>query len=96
VKEQTKPAKHGKKMIELRVRFWTDNIAPKGRIQPKHAWAHGVVRIEPNEEHGIKPLSPVPFNSLMEVGTAMEKVLIKHGIVLHAEGKKMQKYLKTQ
>ena len=32
-------AKHGQKMLEVRVRFWTDDIAgKKGEIIPKHTW----------------------------------------------------------
>ena len=35
---QSREAKHGKKMIEVRVRFWTDDIAnEEDRILPKHA-----------------------------------------------------------
>jgi len=88
----TKDAKHGQKMVEVKVRFWTDEMATeKGKVVPKHAWAAGVVRIERNEAHGITPSQPVPFNSLLDLGTAIEKVLIEHGIVLHTSGK-MKKY----
>ncbi len=86
-------AKWGKRMIELKVRFWTDNIAQgKGMIHPKHAWASGVVRIERNDFHGIVPEDPLHFNSMMEIGTAIEKVLIQHGIKIHASSR-MRKYL---
>jgi hypothetical protein len=76
----------------VKVRFWTDTLAGKGKISPKHAWTAGVVRIEGNEAHGIKPHRPRPFNSLMEIPDAIERVLTRHGIVLHASGK-MRKYL---
>ena len=37
---EARAAKHGQKMLEARVRFWTDDIAgKKGEIIPKHAWA---------------------------------------------------------
>jgi hypothetical protein len=79
-------------MIEIKVRFWTDEIAAEGKVVPKHAWTSGVVRIERNKSHGIEPGNPKPFNSLLDVGAVVEKVLIEHGITLHPS-KKMQKYL---
>lgn len=87
-----KDAKHGQKMVEVKVRFWTDDMAAeKGKVVPKHAWSSGVVRIERNDAHGITPSQPVPFNSLLDLGTAIEKVLVEHGIVLHGS-RKMKKY----
>lgn len=90
---QSREAKHGERMIEVRVRFWTDEIAKgKGRIIPKHAWTSGVVRMQHNEPHGISPEYPIPFNSLMELPQVIERVLIQHGIKLHRLGK-MAKYV---
>jgi hypothetical protein len=87
-----KQARHGEKMIEVKIRFWTDNISPeKGKIVPRHAWASGVVRIERNDAHGLKPGTPIPFNSLLDLGAAVEKALIEHGVVLHIN-RKMRKY----
>lgn len=87
-----KDAKHGEKMIEVKIRFWTDQISRTGgTVIPKHAWSSGVVRMERNEAHGIVPSSPIPFNSLLDLGAAVEKALIKHGVVLHPS-RKMQKY----
>lgn len=87
-----KDAKHGQKMIEVKVRFWTDDMATEERrIIPKHAWTAGVVRIERNEAHGTTPAPPVPFNSLLDLGAAIEKVLVEHGVVLHTS-RKMRKY----
>jgi hypothetical protein len=86
-------AQHGKKMIEVKLRFWTNNIADEpGRIVPKNAWTSGVVRVERNEVHGIKPHGPKPFHTLLDVGAVIEKVLIEHGIVLHM-APKMRKYI---
>jgi hypothetical protein len=80
-------------MIEVKIRFWTNNIAhKKGQILPKNAWAAGVVRMEPNGSHGIVPGSPQPFHSLLDVSAVIEKVLISHAIILHP-GRKMKKYL---
>jgi hypothetical protein len=84
---------HGEKMIEVKLRFWTNNIAPeRGKILPKHAWTHGVVRVERNNSHGIETNDPLPFNSLLELGGVIEEALIKQGIVLHPS-RKMRKYL---
>jgi len=86
-------ASHGERMIEVKLRFWTNGIARgDGRVRPKHAWSGGVVRMERNETHGIKPKSPKPFHSLLDVGAAIEKVLIQHGIHLHP-GSRMRKYV---
>lgn len=80
---RAKKPKYGEKMIEVKVRFWTDEMtSTEGYIEPKHAWTAGVVRIERNDSHGIIPRSPRPFNSLMEIPTVIEKVLIQHNIKL--------------
>jgi hypothetical protein len=89
-------AKQGEKMIEVKLRFWTNKIAPEdGKVLPKHAWTGGVARIERNKSHGIEPGAPLPFHSLLDIGSAVEKVLISHGIVLHASPK-MRKYVKDK
>lgn len=89
----THAAKHGEKMIEVKIRFWTNKIAPQeGKVLRKHAWAGGVVRMEPNKSHGIVPLKPRVFHSLLDVGAVVEKVLIEHGVVLH-RSTRMRKYL---
>jgi hypothetical protein len=85
-------AKHGKKMIEVSLRFWTNDISEEpGKVIPKHAWTSGVVRIQGNESHGIVPGSPLPFHSLLDIGSVIEKVLLNHGVVLHPSTK-MDKY----
>jgi hypothetical protein len=89
---EQREAKHGERMIEVKIRFWTNDIAEgEGAIIPKHAWASGVVRMERNESHEIIPESPKPFHSLMDLTSVIEKVLISHGITLHAN-RKMKKY----
>jgi hypothetical protein len=86
-------AKHGKKMIEVRLRFWTNKIAKsKGQILPKHAWSSGVVRMQGNESHGIVSGNPRPFHSLLDVGAVVEAVLVNHGITLH-RSRRMKKYM---
>jgi hypothetical protein len=79
-------------MVEIKVRFWTNGIAEEGEILPKHAKTSGVVRMERNKSHDIKPLPPKTFNSLLELSAVIEKVLIEHGIVLHPS-RRMKKYL---
>jgi len=59
--------------------FGAYHIASKGSVIPKHAWAAGVVRIERNETHGIVPGKPQVFHSPLDLGAAIEKVLIEHG-----------------
>ena len=89
-------AQHGQKMIEIQLRFWTNDIAEKkGQIVPKHAWTSGVVKVESNKSHGIQAKSPIPFHSLLDVGAVIEKALIQHGITLHP-GRKMQKYIEDR
>lgn len=88
-------AQRGERMIEVKLRFWTNGIAKGvGRVRPKHAWSGGVVRMERNETHGIKPRNPKPFHSLLDVGAVVEKVLIQHGIQLHP-GRRMRKYFSS-
>jgi hypothetical protein len=73
----------GQKMIVLKIRFWTNDIAGDAeKIVPKHAWASGQVTIESNPAHGIKAKGPAPFNSLPELAGVVERVLIDHGIKL--------------
>ena len=85
-------AKQGEKMIEIKLRFWTNDIAQEqGKVIPKNAWTAGVARIERNKSHGIEPSKPLPFHSLLDVGAVIEKVLIEHGVVLHPSTK-MRKY----
>jgi hypothetical protein len=86
-------AKHGEKMIEIRIRFWTDGISPEpGKVVPKHALTSGVVHIQRNKAHGIVPKHPRTFNSLLDVGLAIEKTIKENGIVLHLS-RGMQKYV---
>ena len=90
---ETREAAWGKRMIEVKVRFWTDNLAGgKGKIRPKHAWGAGVVRIERNDAHGIVPVDALPFNSLPEIPAKIERLLIDQGIRIHPSTR-MRKYI---
>jgi hypothetical protein len=91
--QEARVARHGKRMIEVRLRFWTDDIAEKkGEIIPKHAWAAGMINVERNEVHEITPDKWIPFNSMFEIPSAVEKCLIAHGVKLLASPK-MKKYI---
>lgn len=88
--------KHGEKMIEVKIRFWTNDIAEEaGKINAKHAWTSGVVRMESNKSHGVVPGNPKPFHSLLDIGAVIEKVLIEHDIVLHPSTR-MRKYVDSE
>jgi hypothetical protein len=87
-------APHGEKMIQLDVRLFTDEIASPGKIIPKHAWDTGMVTVQTNPSHGLKKGEPIPFNSLLELPVAIEKLFLKKGIVLHA-GSRSRKYFRT-
>ena len=92
---EAKDKKWQQKMIEVKVRFWTNDLSDQPeKVKPKHAWTSGVVSIRRNDTHGIVPKHPLPFNSLMELPGIIEKALIEHDIVLHP-GRKMKKYLDT-
>lgn len=93
-KVQDFEAPHGEKMIEVKIRFWTDKIAAAGKIRPKHAWSGGIVRLETNASHGLHAHIEKTFNSLMEISSVLEKVLIEEGVVLHPS-RKMKKYFMT-
>ena len=97
--DNTTPAaravKHGEKMIEVRIRFWTDGIAEqKDTVIPKHAWDSGVVVMDSNKSHGIAPEAPQPFNSILDLQNVLAKVLTEHGVTLHAN-RKLRKLIKA-
>jgi hypothetical protein len=87
-------AKHGEKMVEVKIRFWTDDISQESGnlIIPKHAWTSGVVRIQRNKAHGIIPTKPIRFNSLLDLGAAFERTLKEDAVVLHIS-RGMRKYM---
>lgn len=81
---ETVEGKHGEKMIEVRARFWTNEIAEEeGHVRPRHAWSSGMVLMQRNETHGIAPKEPKPFESLAHLPHVIEEVLVEHGIKLH-------------
>jgi hypothetical protein len=93
---EARAAKHGEKMVEVRLRFWTDDIADKkGEIIPKHAWGSGMINIDRNAAHGIAPQKWLAFNSMAEIPAVIERCLIENGIKV-ISSKKMKKYAKAE
>ncbi len=89
---ESREAAHGKRMIEIRVRFWTDTIAKgKRKVIPKHCLDYGVVRIGTNSVHGIGPGKALHFASLMELPVKIEQLLRTNGLRLH-HGPRSKKY----
>jgi hypothetical protein len=94
--DSSREARQNEKMIEVRIRFWTNNIAKSaGQIHPKHAWDSGVVFMERNFSHGIAPANPKPFHTLMDLSAVIEKVLIEHGVRLHPS-RRSRKYIANE
>jgi hypothetical protein len=86
-------AVHGEKMIEIRIKFWTNNIASsKGDVIPKTCWDCGMIVMEKNSLHGIKPQTPLPFPTFSSISRVIEKVLVQHGIKMK-HGSKSSKLL---
>ena len=89
---EQREAQQGEKMIEIRIRFWTNDLAESpGNILPKQAWSSGMVIMDRNKSHGIVPKDPIPFHTLMDLTSVIEKALIAHDITLHSS-RKMKKY----
>ncbi len=90
---EEREAKWGQKMIEVKVRFWTNGLAVvKGNIKPMYAKGSGVVRIKKNRAHGITPGRPIHFRSLMDLPAKIEKLLIQEGILIR-RSRQMHKYI---
>lgn len=84
--EISREAKHGEKMIEIKVRFWTNKLSDqKDSVVPKHCWDSGVVRITPNKSHEIKAHKPIPFRSLADIPRAIEDCITQAGLTIHAD-----------
>lgn len=79
-------AQHGEKVIELRVAFFTDEIASaQGRVVPKVCWDIGTVHLFANASHGIKSSEPYFFNGLSELPKVIEEILANNEIkILHS------------
>ncbi len=74
----------GERTIELRIRFWTNDIDgnPKGTITQRVCWDGGYVYVGNNKSHGIKNEGGSHFSGLCQLLCSVEKVLDKHDIRL--------------
>ena len=89
-------AQLGEKMLEIRIRLWTDQIAEtKGEIVPKHALDAGIVYMTRNKSHGIQSSESEKFHSLLGLPAAIERLLLKNQIKLHL-GRHSKKYHASQ
>jgi hypothetical protein len=80
---EAREAKYGEKMIEVKLRFWTDGLAEKDKILPRHAWGKGTLALKSNPSHGITASGAVLFNSWDEIPSALEKLLDAEGVTIH-------------
>jgi len=87
-------AKHGERMIELKIAFFTDNIASEeGKVIPKVCWDVGTVRLLANASHGLRPSEPYFFSGLSELLPTIERLLAENEVkVLHYSGKTKSLY----
>ena len=91
----SRKALRGERMIVVKVSFWTDSIAEgKGMIRPKHALGSGVVRLQRNRAHRIRPQKDLKFNSVMELLAVIERVLIQARVKLHPS-RRMKRYVRA-
>ncbi len=80
-------------MIEVTIRFWTNNISKKkGHVVKREAWDSGTVYLHENPSHGIPATAALQFRSLLDLGTKIETLLIKENIKLH-RGTRSRKYV---
>ena len=82
---KTKPATAsptwGDRTIEVKVRFWTNNIARgKGKVVPKFCWEHGSIQVITNPSHGIEPQWITHFHGYHDLASTIEAALKAAGI----------------
>mgnify|MGYP006908215320 CR=1 FL=1 len=91
---RTSGSTYGEKMIEVSVRFWTNDIASeKGQLVPKHAWDSGMVAVPRNKTHGLGGVEPMAFTSILELTKVIADALAKQGVTLHM-GRKSRRLMK--
>ncbi|MCJ2557094.1 MAG: hypothetical protein LN415_08335 [Candidatus Thermoplasmatota archaeon] len=83
-------------MIELRIRFWTNDIDgnPKGAVTQRVCWDSGLVYVVRNKSHGIESKGPSYFKGLCHLLCSVEKVLEKHDIKLEMDPRTPDVYRK--
>jgi hypothetical protein len=89
-------AQRGEKMLEIRIKLWTDQIADAhGEIVPKHAWDGGVVYMPGNKSHAIKSSASEKFHMLLGLPGAIERLFLKNRVQLHLS-RRTRKYYASQ
>jgi hypothetical protein len=79
-------APHGDKMIEITIKFWTNDIAKgEGKVLPKHMHNSGMIKLSANKTHNIPSEDPTPFGSMAELPSKIEELLERHKIIMHCE-----------
>ncbi|MCK4445140.1 MAG: hypothetical protein KAW09_11390 [Thermoplasmata archaeon] len=96
ISRKMKNVPQGKRMIELRIRFWTNDIDgnPKGTITQKVCWDSGYVYVVKNNSHGIESKGQSRFRGLCELLGSVEKVLRKQNIKLQMGARTQEVYRK--
>jgi hypothetical protein len=90
----SRDAAQGERMIKVKLRFWTNDIAEEGKVVAKHAWSAGVIRMERNNTHGIHPWSTKTVSLAAGHRCSDRKTLLEHGVLLHPS-RRMRKYVMT-
>lgn len=73
-------APHGDKTIALTIRFWTNDIAPKGKVAPGKCWDSGMVRFKMSSTHGIEDHDWVPFDNFDDLIPQIKKAAKAAGV----------------
>ena len=76
-------AKHGTKMIAVKIYFYTNDIGETGKIRKKHMWDEGVAYMDTNRSHGSERSKGQQFNGLHGVGPAVVSLLRANGVKVH-------------
>ena len=81
------------KTIQITIYFFTKDLNPEAdKVLPRHAWDCGQVTLPANKLHGIRAGGQKRFRTLMHLGHAIEELLRKNRIILHA-GRGSRKYM---
>jgi hypothetical protein len=75
--------KQGDKTIKVTVYFWTDQLEICGIVNPKAAWAYGVVVAKSNKSRDIKAVKYRHFHKLEDIPSAIRKALKDSGVTLY-------------
>jgi hypothetical protein len=74
----------GRSMIEFKVALWTDKVNENER--PRECRSSGKVTRSANASHGIR-YGERNFNTVAEIGPAIEKLAAEAGITIHPSAK---------